>query len=125
MPRKPSPTLTEAELRIMQVIWEKKRASVAEVTESLKDEADLAYTTVLTMMQILERKGYLTHERAGRAFIYEPLVPKSDARRDAVRQVMSRFFDNSPELLLLNLLEDKEISPAELRRLKKMIEDKK
>lgn len=124
MPSKPAPPLTEAELRIMQVVWQKERATVAEVTDALKAEADLAYTTVLTMMQILERKGYLTHERAGRAFVYEPAVPKSDASRDALKQVISRFFDNSAELLVLNLLENEEISPKELRRLKKLIDDK-
>ena len=125
MPRPKSPTLTEAELRVMQVLWDKKRATVAEVTDALKDQADLAYTTILTMLQILERKGYITHEKEGRAFIYEPIVPRDEATRDAVRYVVSRFFNNSPELLVLNILEHEKITSKELRRLKKMIDESK
>jgi predicted transcriptional regulator len=125
MPRTKSSTLTEAELRIMQVLWDKQRATVAEVTEALKDEADLAYTTVLTMMQILERKGYLTHEKSGRAFIYEPVVDKQDASREAVRHVIRRFFNGSPGLLVLNILEAEKITGKELKQLRKMIEESK
>jgi|SRR5438477_6227319 len=121
MARKKSPTLTEAELRIMQVLWDLKRATVAEVTEALKDDARLAYTTVLTMMQILKKKGYVAHEKAGRAFVYEPVVAREDASRDAVKHVVKRFFNNSPELLVLNILENEKITSKELKRLKKMI----
>ena len=125
MPRPKSPTLTEGELRIMQVLWDKQKATVAEVTEALKDEADLAYTTVLTLMQILERKGYLTHEKSGRAFVYEPLVGKQDASREAVRNVIRRFFNGSPGLLVLNVLEGEKITGKELKRLRKMIDESK
>ena len=121
MARKKSPTLTEAELRIMQVLWDRKRATVAEVTEALKDDANLAYTTVLTMMQILKKKGYVTHEKAGRAFVYEPVVAREDASRDAIKHVVKRFFNNSPELLVLNILENDKITSKELKRLKKLI----
>jgi predicted transcriptional regulator len=123
MARTKSPTLTEAELRVMQVLWDKTQATVSDVTEALKDQADLAYTTVLTMMQILERKGYVSHHKAGRAFVYTPVVPKDQASQDAIRYVVSRFFNNSPELLVLNILENEKITNKELRRLKKMIEE--
>jgi BlaI family transcriptional regulator, penicillinase repressor len=123
MARKRSPTLTEGELRIMQVLWDNEKATVAEVTEALKEEADLAYTTVLTLMQILERKGYLSHEKAGRAYVYRALVGKQEASREAVRHVVRRFFNDSPELLVLNLLANEKISSRELKRLKKMIDE--
>ena len=121
MARKKSTTLTEAELRIMQVLWDRKKATVAEVTDTLKDDANLAYTTVLTMMQILKKKGYVTHEKAGRAFVYEPVVAREDASRDAIKHVVKRFFNNSPELLVLKILENEKITSRELKRLKKLI----
>jgi len=85
----------------------------------------LAYNTVLTMLRILERKGYLAHKKDGRAFVYHALVERQDARQKALKYVVSRFFENSPELLVLNLLENENISPDELKRLRKMIEDSK
>src|SRR5438477_12743576 len=97
MARKKSPTLTEAELRIMQALWALKRATVGEVTEALKDDARLAYTTVLTMMEILKKKGYVAHEKAGRAFGYEPVVAREDARRGAVKHDAKRIYNYWPE----------------------------
>jgi len=105
----------------MQVLWDRKKATIAEVTEVLKSDAGLAYTTVLTMMQILKKKGYVAHEKAGRAFVYEPVVSREDARRNAIQHVVKRFFNNSPELLVLNILEREKITNKELKRLKKMI----
>lgn len=123
MPRKSSPTLTEAELRLMQVLWQKRRATVAEVADVMQDDHAPAYTTVLTTLRILERKGYVRHEKEGRAFVYEPVVGENEACRSAVKEVVSRFFDNSPERLVLNLLEDKTLDAREVRRLKKLIEE--
>ena len=100
----------------MQVLWDRKKATIAEVTEVLKSDAGLAYTTVLTMMQILKKKGYVAHEKAG-----EPVVSREDARRNAIQHVVKRFFNNSPELLVLNILEREKITNKELKRLKKMI----
>jgi predicted transcriptional regulator len=125
MARKKSLTLTEAELRIMRVLWNQPKATVAEVTDALKDDAGLAYTTVLTMMQILEKKGYVTHRKIGRAFVYEPVVAREQASRDAIKHVVKRFFNNSPELLVLNLLENEQITGKELRRLRKLIAESK
>ena len=121
MPRKRSATLTEAEHRLMKVLWDKGAATVGEVTEALSAETELAYSTVLTTMRIMEQKGYVRHTRRGRAFIYEPLIDRSTATRSALRHLMSRFFDDSPELLVLNVLKDEEIDESELRRLRQLI----
>jgi BlaI family penicillinase repressor len=123
MARKKSPTLTEAELRLMNVIWTKGNASVGDVVDALSKRSPLAYSTVLTTLRILEDKGYLGHRKSGRAFIYYPLVDRAQARSKALRFMISRFFNNSPELLVLNLLEEEKIDPEELERLKKRIED--
>jgi predicted transcriptional regulator len=123
MPRQTSPTLTEAELRLMQVLWQKRRATVADVAEAMQESHAPAYTTVLTTMRILERKGYVRHEKEGRAFIYEPVVDQNEACRDAVRHLLTRFFDNSPERLVLNLLEDDAMDAKELRKLKKLVQE--
>ena len=123
MARKKSTTLTEVELRLMQVLWRKGPATVGEVAEALKPGA--AYTTVLTMLRILERKGYLRHEKAGRAFVYEPVVAQSEASRHAVNHLVSRFFNDSPELLVLNLLESERINDQELKRLRQLIKNSK
>jgi len=120
MARKQSPTLTEAELPIMEVLWEKGAAAVTEVVAMLANSA-VAYNTVLTTLRILERKGYVGHTKEGRAFVYHPVVARGEASRKAVRNLMKRFFQDSPELLILNVLEDEQLDEAELGRLKKLI----
>ena len=92
MARPPSPGLTDAELRVMRVLWEQKRATVGNVVEHLAGPHTLAYNTVLTTLGILERKGYVTHEKDGRAFAYRPVVNQSEARHSALSQVLKRFF---------------------------------
>ena len=126
MARKKSPNLTEAELRLMDVVWEKGAVTVSEVTEALPKELGLAYNTVLTTLRILEEKGYLTHTKRddARAFVYQPKVGRNEASRTAVRYLVSRFFRNSPELLVLNLLEDEELSDSELARIRAMVAEK-
>jgi predicted transcriptional regulator len=121
--RKKSPNLTEAELRLMDVLWEKDSATVGEVAEALPAELDLAYNTVLTTLRILEEKGYVEHTKAaeGRAFVYSPTVGRDEAGRSAVRYLVSRFFRNSPELLVLNLLKDEELSDKELGRIRNLL----
>ena len=125
MPRKKSPQLTEAELRLMNVVWQKGSATVGEVAEALKGDPPLAYSTVLTTLRILESKGYLRHKKEGRAFIYEPTVDRQQASHGAIRHLLSRFFDNSPELLVTNLLRDERISRKEINRLKQLIAEHK
>ena len=123
MARKKSPNLTEAELRLMDVVWEKGEATVSEVAEALPRELGLAYNTVLTTMRILEEKGFLRHTKSkeGRAFVYRAVVGRDEASRTALRYLVSRFFRNSPELLVLNLLEDEELSRKELGRIRALL----
>jgi len=120
VPRKQSATLTEAELRIMDVVWQKGPSTVQQVLDALGDE--LAYNSVLTTIRILERKGYLGHVKDGRAHVYEPLIDRDDATRSEIRHLVSRFFRNSHKALLLNLLEDEAIEDEEVKRLRKMLE---
>jgi predicted transcriptional regulator len=121
--RKKSPHLTEAELRLMDVIWDKGPATVSEVNDALPKDVGLAYNTVLTTLRILEEKGYLRHTKRddARAFVYRAVVGRNEASRNAVRYLVSRFFRNSPELLVLNLLEDEELDAKELSRIRKMV----
>jgi predicted transcriptional regulator len=121
--RKKSPNLTEAELRLMDVIWDKGSATVADVVDALPKDLGLAYNTVLTTLRILEEKGYLTHTKKddARAFVYQAVVGRDEAGRNAVRYLVTRFFRNSPELLVLNLLEDEQLSGGELDRIRRMV----
>ena len=123
MARRRSPTLTDAELRLMDILWEKGSATVGEVVDALPRRLPLAYNTVLTTLRILEQKGYVEHEKEGRAFVYNTIVGRKEARRHAVRYVLSRFFNNSPELLVLNMMEDEQMEPSELARLKKIVRE--
>jgi predicted transcriptional regulator len=125
VPRPKSPGLTDAELRLMEVVWKKGLATVADVVDGVTGDPPLAYSTVLTTLRILENKGYLVHSKQGRAFTYKPTVERQAARESAVRHLLRRFFDGSPELLLLNLLESKEVSANELARLRKRIKEEK
>ena len=120
MARKQSITLTEAELPIMEIIWSKGSAVVTDVVAGLPDSL-VAYNTVLTTLRILERKGYVRHTKEGRAFVYHAVVERGEASRKAVRNLMKRFFQDSPELLILNVLKDEQLDQMELDRLKKLI----
>ena len=121
MPRKQSTTLTEAELRIMDVLWQKGPGTVQQVLDWLPEKPALAYNSVLTTVRILERKGYVGHIKDGRAHIYEPLVGQREASRSEIRHLVGRFFRNSHEALLLNILRDDEINDHELKRLRDML----
>ena len=121
MARKQSKTLTEAELRLMEVLWKKGRATVAEVTAALPPPP-IAYNSVLTTMRILEQKGFVAHDEAGRAFVYRPLIAREDAAQNAVGHLLSRFFENSSGSLALRLIENERPSDDELLRLKELIE---
>lgn len=124
MPRKKSQTLTDSELRIMDVLWDKGQGSVKDVTEILAvSDQPVAYNTVLTMLRILHEKGYVNYFKEGRAFIYEPLLAREQASAKAARHLLRRFFDGSPSLLVQNLMEREEIPPEEMARLKDLIAD--
>jgi len=124
MARSKSPTLTEGELRLMKLIWERSETSVADIVAAIPENSKLAYNTVLTTMRILEQKGYLIREKKGRAHIYKPTVSKKQARRFALKHIVNSLFDNSPELLLVSMLENENLSDDEINRLKIMIEGK-
>lgn len=121
MPPRQSETLTEAELRIMNVLWGKGSGTVQQVLDSITEKPSLAYNSVLTTIRVLEKKGYLKHLKDGRAHVYTPLVGQQDATRSEIRHLVSRFFKNSHEQLVLNLLEDQGIEPEELKRLRQML----
>lgn len=107
----------------MAVLWHRQRATVAEVAGALKPKRPVNYSTVQTMLRILEAKGYVVHQKDGRAFVYRPIIDQTLARRRALSHLVSRLFNNSPSLLVLNVLENERIDPAELAQLKKLIED--
>jgi predicted transcriptional regulator len=121
--RKKSLNLTEAELRLMDVVWGKGAATVGEVAAALTGEPILAYNTILTTLRILEQKGYVRHtnSREGRAFIYRAVVGRKQASRNALRQLVRGFFANSPELLVLNLLDDGDLSQRELQSIRNLL----
>jgi predicted transcriptional regulator len=124
MPPRASATLTEAELRLMNVLWQNGPATVHQLLKFLSGPS-LAYNSVLTTIRILEKKGYVKHIKDGRAHIYMPLVGEKEATRFAVRNLVNRFFKNSHELLLLNVLEDNSIDADELQRLSQLLESSK
>ncbi|SPE24947.1 Transcriptional repressor, CopY family [Candidatus Sulfotelmatomonas gaucii] len=123
MPPKKSNTLTEAELRLMKILWRRGESAVTDLVAALPKGEQLAYNSVLTTIRILEQKGYVEHRQEGRAFVYRPQIAEQDARRTEVRNVLNRFFGNSSERLVLSLLGDIEISQEELQRLKDAIRD--
>ena len=127
MARSKSATLTEAELRIMNVLWDRGSATVHEVLEALPAKPALAYNSVLTIIRILEKKGYAKHMQMKdqRAHVYLPQVDRKDATRFEVRHLMSRFFGNSREQLVLNVLEESGIDAEELERVRQLLERSK
>ena len=122
MPRRQSETLTEAELRIMNVLWLKGFGTVQAILDSLSQKPALAYNSVLTTVRVLERKGYVKHSKDGRAHVYAPLVGRKEATRSEIRHLVGRFFKNSHEQLVLNILEDQGVDAEELNRLREMLE---
>jgi predicted transcriptional regulator len=122
MARKQSAALTDAEAEVMAILWRLRRASVADVVTALNESRAVTYSTVQTMLRILETKRYVTHDKVARAFVYEPVIDERQARRRALRHLVKRLFDGSPSLLVLNVLEDEELDPAEREQLRKLIE---
>jgi len=120
--RKPSATLTDGELRLMRVLWRQGPSTVAAIVEAVNNASPPAYNTVQTMMRILERKGFVSHRKNGRAFVFEALVDESRAQKNAIRHVLDRFFDNSPGTLVLSLLEHEDVPDAEVRQLRELIQ---
>ena len=122
MARKPSPALTDAEAQVMAVLWHSGDASVADVVHGVKRTRAVTYSTVQTILRILETKGYVKHHKVARAFVYSPVIDERQARRRALRHLVSRLFEGSPSLLVMNVLEDEDIAPAEREQLKRLID---
>lgn len=121
MARTKSRSLTEAELKLMNVLWTRGGGTVNDVLDSLPQDPAPAYSTVLTTLRILEEKGYVKHKKDGRAFLYVPRVPREQAQRNALRLLLSWFYENSAEQLVLTILKDEKLDAGELRRLRQVI----
>jgi len=119
--RSPSPTLTEQELEIMKIVWELGRATVRDVYETMLKRRRIAYTTVMTMMKILEQKKYLRKSQEERAYVYRPAQPKNRVIRGMVREFVERVFNGSAEPLLVHLVEDRRLSEKDLQEIRRMI----
>jgi predicted transcriptional regulator len=123
MARKKSETLTDGELRVMDVLWRLGTATVAEIQQELARH-DLAYTTVLTTVQVLESKGYVTHVAKSRAYVYKPRSPREKTVKKALSHFLSRWFDGSPNELLLNVIEEHDLDPEEVSELMRVLRRK-
>jgi predicted transcriptional regulator len=121
LPPRKSATLTEAELRLMDILWQKGPSTVQQVVDALPEKQPLAYNSVLTTMRILEKKAYVEHVKDGRAHVYKPLVERKEASQFEIRHLVSRFFKDSHEALVLNIIEDQTIDAEELRRLQELV----
>jgi predicted transcriptional regulator len=121
--RPATPTLTPQELAIMKVIWQLESATVRDVYEALRARRTIAYTTVLTMMKVLEQKGYVRKTRADRAFVYRPARPRQQVIGAMVREFVDRVFDGASRPMLLHLVRDTRLSDKERKALLKAIEE--
>ena len=124
MPPTKSAILTEAELRIMNVLWEKGPSTVQQVLQALAKKPALAYNSVLTTVRILEKKGYVEHAKDGRAHVYVPLIGRQEASRSEIKHLVQRFFGSSQDALVLNILEERELDQDEIRRLQQMLAER-
>ncbi|MBW8809919.1 MAG: BlaI/MecI/CopY family transcriptional regulator [Lysobacter sp.] len=118
MARPASPTLTQSEQAILEVLWDKDEASVREVADELSRHKPAAYTTVLTMFNVLAKKGFVTHRQEGRAFIYRAAISREQARKQALDHLLQQFFDGSPNLLAQHLLDRHDVDRTELKTLR-------
>ena len=121
MARPKSSTLTEGEQRIMEVLWKRGEASVQQVTDALAASDPIAYTTSLTMLRILHEKGYVECHKEAKAYVYVPAVTRDSVRSTALKQLLRRFFDDSPEALAQHLVRDTQIDLHELDRLNRQV----
>src|SRR5271154_487962 len=122
--RPKSPTLTEQELEIMKIVWAREVATVRDVYESLLERRKIAYTTVMTMMKILEQKKYLRKTQEDRAYVYRPTKPKNQVIKGMVREFVNRVFNGSAEPLLVHLIEDQRLSEKDVDEITRLIRRK-
>jgi len=121
--RTPHPTLTPQELAIMKVVWRTDKATVRDVYEALRETRQIAYTTVMTMMKILEEKGYLKKSAADRAHLYRPAKPRQQVVGAMVRDFLDRVFDGASDRLLLHLAKDNKLTEKQRRIVKQLIDE--
>jgi BlaI family penicillinase repressor len=121
--RPKSATLTEQELEIMKIVWQRERATVRDVYEELLERRKIAYTTVMTMMKILAHKKYLRKSQEDRAYVYQPTKPKNQVIKGMVREFVNRVFNGSAEPLLVHLMEDRKLSGKDLEEISRMIRE--
>jgi BlaI family transcriptional regulator, penicillinase repressor len=121
--RPSSATLTPQELELMKIVWQKGQATVRDVYETLLEHRKIAYTTVMTMMRVLEKKGYVKTRRVNRAYVYRPTRPERQVLRSMVREFVDRVFNGSAQPLLVHLVEDRRLSPEELEELERLIRE--
>jgi len=117
-------TLTEQELEIMKIVWQRETATVRDVYETLLGRRKIAYTTVMTMMKILEKKGYLKRRLQDRAYVYRPSQPQTVVLRKMVQEFVNRVFNGSAEPLLVHLVENRCLSEKELQELMRLVREK-
>jgi BlaI family transcriptional regulator, penicillinase repressor len=118
--RRRSPTLTGQELEIMKIVWERDSVTVRDVYEALLERRKVAYTTVMTMMKILEQKKYLKKSQAERAHVYRPSQPKRLVIGAMVREFIDRVFNGSAEPLLVHLVDQHDLSPEDLEEIARL-----
>jgi predicted transcriptional regulator len=123
--RTPSPTLTPQELEIMKAVWSRGHATVRDVYEALLEDRKIAYTTVMTMMNVLEKKGHLRKKADGRSFVYRPTRPQRQVVGSMVREFVERVFGGSAGPLLVHLVEERHLTPEELDALARKIKEKR
>src|SRR5512139_118127 len=121
--RRPSPTLTPQELEIMKIVWQKREAKVRDVYETLLQRRKVAYTTVMTMMRILEAKGHLKKRREEKAYVYCPTRPEGVVMRSMVHEFINRVFDGSAQPMLVHLLKDRRLTEEEIEDLARLIKE--
>jgi len=119
--RPPSKTLTDQELEIMKIVWERQTTTVRDVYEALLERRRVAYTTVMTMMKILEHKGYLNRKQVDRAYVYRPAQPKNRVIRAMVRDFVNRVFNGSAQPLLVHLIEDRHLTADEIEEIRRLM----
>jgi predicted transcriptional regulator len=113
--------LTDLQIAIMRILWERREATVAEIAEALRDERGLAQTTIATLLSRLERRGVVSHRTRARQFVYTPLVTESEVQRSMVTELTERLFDGDVAALMTHLLSAREVSSGDLERIKELI----
>ncbi|MBO9665391.1 MAG: BlaI/MecI/CopY family transcriptional regulator [Bdellovibrio sp.] len=125
MPRPRQPGLTENELEVMKILWETAPLKVADILENISRKPKPAYTSVLTLIQSMEKKGYIQHIKDGKAFLYSPVLQQRNFITTEVKRIAKRLFDSTPGALILNLVKQEQLSADEIAELKKLLRDQK